>query len=110
VTELTYRTHHRKGHAMRKQYAFLSMLMFISTAAVGADNQVPQCAARLQPSERMIYDAAIAINGPRAVSRASIRAATIALVREGRLAMRVAPKAAQAAALCLVPTNASAGD
>lgn len=86
---------------------FLVMPMLLSAAATQAspDLKVPECVGRLNAMERMIYDSALAKVQSGAAPRNSVRAATVALVREGKLPMRSAPTAAKTADQCLNPND-----
>jgi hypothetical protein len=94
---------------MLRRYLILPTLMIIAVAAASPEPR-SSCVASLQPQERMIHDAAAARVRAGAALQSALRAAAVALVREGKLAMRAAPNAAQAAARCLTPKSPSGSD
>lgn len=91
----------RKGQTMLIRHLILLTLMAASPVLATSEPQVRGCVTRLKPDERMIYDAAAAKVGAGGALRTVVRAAAVTLVRDGKLAMRAAPKAARAAAQCL---------
>lgn len=80
------------------------LLMLAAAANAAADTLASKCVSRLGRDERLVHDAASAKLRAGSATKSAVRAAAIALVREGRLSMRAAPKAAKAAARCLAPT------
>lgn len=89
---------------MRSGYHLLPPLLMLAAAAnAAADTPASECVSRLGPDERLVHDAASAKLRVGAAPKSALRAAAIALVREGRLSIRAAPKAARAAARCLAP-------
>lgn len=77
--------------------------MLTTAASAASDAPVSECVSRLNPEERLVHDQALVKLRLGATPKAAVRAAAIALVREGRLAMGAAPNAAKAAARCLAP-------
>ena len=87
---------------MRFAYHLLSPLLMLASAANAAtDTPNSECVSRLGSDERLVHDAASAKLRAGAAPKSAVQAAAIALVREGRLPMRVAPKVAKVAARCL---------
>ena len=84
-------------------YLLTSLLLLAAATNAAADAPPSECVRRLGPDERLIHDTALAKPRAGAAPKSAVRAAAIALVRQGRLAMRAAPKAAKAAAQCLAP-------
>lgn len=81
----------------------LPLLLHAERLAAAPDPDASECTVRLARDERLVHDLAVARVAGGATADAAVRAAAVALVREGRLPMRAAPKAARAAARCLVP-------